>query len=212
MTGGNFTLGLTGGIGSGKTTVANMFAELGASLIDTDLIAHQLTAPGGVAMPLIKQEFGSDFILESGAMDRSKMREHIFAHPEQKKRLEQILHPLIRAETEAAAKKASGDYPIFVVPLLVESGSWVQRVSRVLVIDCSEATQILRVMSRNGMTQEQVLAIMQAQASRQQRLQAADDVIINEGDLSPIREQVRLLHEKYLKLAKLSQTNNTQCL
>lgn len=212
MTCGNFTLGLTGGIGSGKTTVANMFAELGASLIDTDLIAHQLTAPGGVAMPLIRKEFGADFILDSGAMDRSKMREHIFAHPEQKKRLEQILHPLIRAETEAAAKKADGDYAIFVVPLLVESGSWVQRVSRVLVIDCSEATQILRVVSRNGMTQEQVLAIMQAQASRQQRLQAADDVIVNEGDLSPIREQVRLLHEKYLKLAKLSQTNSTQCL
>jgi dephospho-CoA kinase len=212
MTGGTFTLGLTGGIGSGKTTVANMFADLGASLIDTDLIAHQLTAPGGVAMPLIKKEFGPDFILESGAMDRSKMREHIFAHPEQKKRLEQILHPLIRAETEDAAKKADGDYPIFVVPLLVESGSWVQRVSRVLVIDCSEATQLLRVMSRNGMTQQQVLAIMQAQASREQRLQAADDVIVNEGDLSPIREQVRLLHEKYLKLAKLSQTNSTQCL
>lgn len=212
MTGSTFTLGLTGGIGSGKTTVANMFADLGASLIDTDLIAHQLTAPGGVAMPLIKKEFGAEFILDSGAMDRSKMREHIFAHPEQKKRLEQILHPLIRAETEAAAKKADGDYPIFVVPLLVESGSWVQRVSRVLVIDCSEATQLLRVMSRNGMTQQQVLAIMQAQASREQRLQAADDVIVNEGDLSPIREQVRLLHEKYLKLAKLSQTNSTQCL
>lgn len=212
MTGSTFTLGLTGGIGSGKTTVANMFADLGASLIDTDLIAHQLTAPGGVAMPLIKKEFGAEFILDSGAMDRSKMREHIFAHPEQKKRLEQILHPLIRAETEDAAKKADGDYPIFVVPLLVESGSWVQRVSRVLVIDCSEATQLLRVMSRNGMTQQQVLAIMQAQASREQRLQAADDVIVNEGDLSPIREQVRLLHEKYLKLAKLSQTNSTQCL
>lgn len=207
-----FTVGLTGGIGSGKTTVANMFAELGAYLVDTDLIAHQLTGANGTAMESIQREFGADFILATGAMDRAKMREHIFSRPEEKKRLENILHPLIRTETELAAKRMQGDYTIFVVPLLVESASWTQRVNRVLVIDCSEATQVQRVMNRNGMTIEQVMSIMKAQASREQRLQVADDIILNEGDLSEIRAQVTFLHGKYLKLSKTTETNSTQCL
>jgi len=197
-----FTLGLTGGIGSGKTTVANMFAELGAYLVDTDLIAHQLTAPGGAGIEPIRHEFGSGFISPNGAMDRKKMREYVFSQPQAKKRLEQILHPMIRLATEDAAKKAHGSYTIFVVPLLVESGKWRQRVSRVLVVDCSEATQIQRVMSRDHLTPEQIADIMQTQANRQQRLQAADDVIINEGNLSEIRTQVGELHEKYLYLAR----------
>lgn len=207
-----FTVGLTGGIGSGKTTVANMFAELGAYLVDTDLIAHQLTAANGAAMERIQREFGADFILATGAMDRVKMRDHIFSRPEEKKRLESILHPLIRSETELAAKRTSGDYTIFVVPLLVESASWKQRVNRVLVVDCSEATQIQRVMNRNKMSPEQVMSIMKVQASREQRLQVADDIILNEGDLSEIRAQVALLHGKYLKLSKTTETNNKQCL
>lgn len=196
----SFTIGLTGGIGSGKTTVANLFAELGAGLVDTDLIAHQLTQAGGIAIGEIQEKFGADFILSSGAMDRTKMRDLVFRDAQQKKRLEGILHPLIRAETEAAAKRSKAPYTIFVVPLLVESGAWKQRVDRVLVVDCNEATQIERVQSRNGLPREQINAIMQVQASREQRLQAADDVIRNEGDLSEIRAQVRHLHEKYLRL------------
>lgn len=207
-----FTIGLTGGIGSGKTTVANLFAELGAGLVDTDLIAHQLTQPGGEAIAAIQNEFGANFILASGAMDRTKMRDLVFRDARQKKRLEEILHPLIRAQTEAAAKRLKAPYTIFVVPLLVESGSWKQRVDRVLVIDCSEATQIERVLSRNGLPREQIAAIMQAQASRTQRLQAADDVIRNEGNLSEIRAQVRRLHDKYLRLSEAAQTKNTHSL
>lgn len=207
-----FTVGLTGGIGSGKTTVANMFAELGAYLVDTDLIAHALTKKNGAAISAIENAFGADFILPSGAMDREKMRQYVFSQPDEKKRLEAILHPLIREKTEAAAKESTGIYTIFVVPLLVESGSWKQRVSRVLVIDCSEQTQVQRVMNRNGMAQEQVLAIMQTQASREQRLKAADDVITSEGSLGKIQLEVRRLHDKYVKLSADARTNSTQCL
>jgi dephospho-CoA kinase len=207
-----FTVGLTGGIGSGKTTVANMFAELGAYLVDTDLIAHALTKENGAAIPAIENTFGSEFILPSGAMNREKMRQHVFSQPNEKKRLEAILHPLIREKTEAAAKESTGIYTIFVVPLLIESGSWKQRVSRVLVIDCSEQTQLQRVMKRNGMAQEQVASIMQTQASRAQRLSAADDVILSEGTLDEIKREVRLLHDKYVKLSADARTNSTQCL
>ena len=207
MSGKRFTVGLTGGIGSGKTTVANMFADLGASLVDTDLIAHALTAKNGAAIEAISDTFGGDFILPSGAMDRAKMRQHVFGHPAEKIRLEAILHPLIRQETEAAANRASGPYTLFVVPLLVESGTWKQRVNRVLLVDCSEETQIARVMNRNGMTHEQVLAIMQTQASRDQRLRAADDLIQSEATLDDIRIKVAHLHDKYLQLSATVQTN-----
>jgi dephospho-CoA kinase len=209
MTGPALSIGLTGGIGSGKTTVANMFAELGAALVDTDLIAHELTQANGVAIGAIKAEFGAGFILASGAMDRVKMRDYVFSYPDQKKRLENILHPLIQAETEAAAKRSHGLYTIFVVPLLVESRKWKQRVGRVLVIDCCEELQIDRVMSRNGLTLEQIAAIMQTQATREQRLQAADDVITNEGELAEVRQQVKKLHEKYLKLIESIRTKST---
>lgn len=200
-----FSLGLTGGIGSGKTTVANMFAELGATLIDTDLIAHQLTMPGGQAIPAIRAQFGKSTITQEGAMDRAAMRQLVFADQEQKYKLESILHPLIRAETERAALAATGKYCIFVVPLLLESGNWKSRVARVLVVDCDEETQIQRVMSRNNLSREQVEAIMRHQASRQQRLAAADDVIVNDDDLTSIREQVLHLHQRYLHFADSSQ-------
>lgn len=197
-----FSLGLTGGIGSGKTTVANMLGELGAALIDTDLIAHQLTTPGGLAIPAIRAQFGDAFITADGAMDRAGIRQLVFADTAQKLKLEAILHPLIRTETERAAAQAKGDYRIFVVPLLVESGNWKQRVDRILVVDCDEETQIKRVMSRNQLSREQVVAIMRNQASRQARLAAADDVIVNNGDLKNISEEVLRLHELYLGLAK----------
>lgn len=196
-----FSVGLTGGIGSGKTTVADMFAARGAAIIDTDLIAHQLTAPEGAAIPDIRAQFGQEFLKADGAMNRTKMREHVFAEPAAKARLEAILHPLIRSESERAAREAQGLYIVFVVPLLVESGAWRQLVSRVLVVDCSEGTQVKRVMSRSGLADAQIRAIMAAQASRQERLGAADDVIDNDGDASVLTAQVDKLHTLYASLA-----------
>lgn len=197
-----FSVGLTGGIGSGKTTVADMFAARGAAIIDTDQIAHQLTTPDGLAIPEIRAQFGEAFLTAEGAMDRGKMRAYVFAEPSAKARLEAILHPLIRIETERAARDAQGDYLVFAVPLLVESGSWKQRVSRVLVVDCAEETQVRRVMMRSGLSEAQVRAIMAAQASRQQRLAAADDVIDNDGDALALVPQVDRLHGQYLEFAR----------
>lgn len=197
-----FSIGLTGGIGSGKSTVADLFAAHGAAVIDTDLIAHQLTVAGGCAIEAIKLAFGADFIAASGAMDRTKMREAVFADPSEKKRLEAILHPLIRAETEHAAAQAEGAYLLFVVPLLVESGLWKQRLSRVLAIDCSEETQIRRVMHRNKLTEPQVRAIMATQAPREARLAAADDIIINDSDTTALAPQIQRLHDLYIALAR----------
>lgn len=195
-----FKLGLTGGIGSGKSTVADMFADLGATLVDTDLIAHQLTAPGGLAISAISQEFGSNYITAEGAMDRAKMRETVFQNTEAKLRLEAILHPLIWQESQRQAELAQGSYLIYVVPLLVESGKWKDRVDRVLVVDCPEELQIQRVMQRNALSQAQVQAIMQHQANRAERLAAADDVILNDGPRDQIRAQVGQLHQRYSQL------------
>lgn len=199
-----FSVGLTGGIGSGKSTVADMFAERGAAIIDTDLIAHHLCAPGGAAVKTIRAAFGAAFIDPDGAMDRAAMRDKVFSEPAAKQQLEAILHPLIRAETERAAQQAEGDYLMLVVPLLVESGNWAQRVTRVLVIDCPEALQIERVMQRNGLSEAQVRAIMAYQVSRTARLAAADDVIVNDGDASALVPQVDRLHALYLSLAAQS--------
>lgn len=201
MSAGRFSVGLTGGIGSGKTTVANMLEARGAAVIDTDLIAHQLTAPGGAAIPHIHAQFGEAFLTPGGAMDRAKVREYVFAEPAAKARLESILHPLIRIETERAAEQAQGLYLVFVVPLLVESGTWKERVSRVLVVDCPEEVQVQRVMRRSGLPEAQVRAIMAAQVPRQVRLAAADDVILNDGDPSALLPKVEQLHALYAKLA-----------
>ncbi len=195
-----FSVGLTGGIGSGKTTVATMFGELGATIIDTDEIAHQLTQNGGAAIPSITSKFGSNFVLD-GAMRRDKMRELVFRDPQAKQDLESILHPLIRQACEEQANQPHTCYPIFVVPLLVESGTWVQRVNRILVADCPVQTQIDRVVARNGFSREQIERILQAQASREQRLQAASDIINTELDLSHVRIEVTRLHTIYQKLA-----------
>ncbi len=197
-------IGLTGGIGSGKSMVADMLAARGAAIVDTDVIAHQLTAPGGLAMPAIRQAFGKAFITPEGAVNRAAMREHVFSDPSARQRLEAILHPLIGAETEAAAeaaKGASGAYIVFVVPLLVESGRWAQRVDRVLVVDCPEALQLERVMRRNHLSPAQVEAIMASQASRAERLAAADDVIVNDADPKALEQAVDALHQRYLELA-----------
>ena len=196
-----FSVGLTGGIGSGKSLVADMLAARGATLVDTDQIAHALTAPGGTAMAAIRLAFGDDYITQDGAMDRARMRQRVFSDPAAKKQLESILHPLIRDETERAARQASGVYPVFVVPLLVESRTWKDQVSRVLVIDCPEALQVERVMRRNGLSEEQVRAIMATQATRAQRLAAAHDVIVNDRDPAALEPEVDRLHALYSALA-----------
>ncbi|KWI03898.1 dephospho-CoA kinase [Burkholderia ubonensis] len=192
-------VGLTGGIGSGKTTVADLFAARGASIVDTDLIAHRITAPGGLAMPAIEQAFGPDFVSADGSLDRAKMRALIFSDDAARRRLEAITHPLIRTETDREGREARGAYVMFVVPLLVESGSWKSRVDRVLVVDCDVETQIARVMRRNRFTREQVEAIIARQATRDARLAAADDVIVNDATTpDALAAQVDALHQRYL--------------
>ena len=196
-----FAVGLTGGIGCGKSTVADLFAARGAGIVDTDVLAHQLTVPGGAAMPALVQEFGAGFATPEGALDRTRMRNLVFADPGARARLEGILHPMIRTATLDAALAVAGAYVIFVVPLLIESGTWRSRVQRVLAIDCLEATQIARVMARNGLPEAQVRAIMAAQASRAERLAAADDVIDNDGGQDALAPQVERLHQFYLAQA-----------
>ncbi|KQW91781.1 dephospho-CoA kinase [Massilia sp. Root418] len=195
---GKFSVGLTGGIGSGKSAVAARFAELGATIVDTDRIAHSMTVPGGPAMPALLAEFGAEFADASGALDRARMRALVFSDATAKARLEAILHPLIRSAAEAAGAAATGPYVIYDVPLLVESGTWRSRVQRVLVVDCPEAVQVARVMARNNMPAAQVQAIMAAQAPRSARLAAADDIINNEGELAALGPQIARLHNLYL--------------
>ena len=197
-----FVVGLTGGIGSGKTTVADQFAALGATVVDTDAIAHELTGPGGAAMPAIVAEFGASLAAGDGRLDRAAMRELAFRDAGARKRLEAILHPMIRDTSAARIAAAPGAYVISAVPLLVESGNWKGRVDRVLGIDCPEEVQIERVMRRNGLPREQVQAILAAQATRAQRLAAADDVIDNGGTPDLLPPRVAELHRRYLELAR----------
>jgi dephospho-CoA kinase len=196
-----FTVGLTGGIGSGKTLVADLFAGCGATVIDTDAIAHAMTAPHGPAMHRIEAEFGAAYIAADGSMDRARMRELVFSDPGARQRLEAILHPMIREAANAAAVLAEGPYTIFAVPLLVEAGGWRERVARVLVVDCPEALQVERVMARNGLAEGQVHAIMASQATRGERLAAADDVVDNSGSIADLGPQIARLHRQYLEFA-----------
>jgi dephospho-CoA kinase len=199
-----FVVGLTGGIGSGKSAAAEEFGKLGAAVVDTDAIAHELTQKGGAAVPEIEKLFGADFVA-GGAMNRKRMREHVFADPAAKRRLEQLLHPLIRAESgrriAAAEREKAAPYVVHVVPLLIESPDYRQRVDRVLVVDAPEDTQVARVRSRSGLAEDQVRAIMRTQVARAERLAAADDVIDNGGSREDLRKQVAALHRKYLQSA-----------
>ncbi|NNU42138.1 dephospho-CoA kinase [Ramlibacter montanisoli] len=187
-------IGLTGGIGSGKSTVLAMLQELGATAIDADAISRATTAPGGAAIPLIAQKFGADFIAPDGALDRAKMRERAYAHPEARRELEQIIHPLVGQESARqveAALAAGARCIVFDIPLLVESGRWRRQVDRVLVVDCEPETQVARVTARSGLAPEEVRAIIAAQAPRALRLAAADLVICNEGlTLEALRYEV----------------------
>jgi dephospho-CoA kinase len=200
-----FSVGLTGGIGSGKSTVADLFAARGASIVDTDLIAHSLTAPHGPAMPAIVAEFGAGCADAAGALDRARMRDLVFADAGAKARLEAILHPRIRDAALAAAAAATGSYVIYAVPLLIESTTWRERVTRVLAVDCPEQVQIARVMARNNLPESQVRAIMAAQVSRADRLAAADDVIENSAGIDALGPQIDRLHQMYLQISRLFQ-------
>jgi dephospho-CoA kinase len=201
----SFIVGLTGGIGSGKTTVADLFARRGAALVDTDAIAHELTGPQGAAMAAIAAAFGAAVLRPDGGLDRAAMRAVVFSDRSAKARLEAILHPLIRQQSAARCKAATSGhapYVLLVVPLLVETGSYRQRADRVLVVDCDESVQISRVMARSGLAADAVKAIMATQASRAERRAVADDVVLNEGGLEALLPQVEGLHLRYLDLAR----------
>ncbi len=178
-------IGLTGGIGSGKSTVAKLLAQLGAAIVDTDLIARQLTLPGGAALPAISLAFGADLLDAAGALDRARLREVVFGDSAKKRRLEAILHPLIGLETERQAMAARAAAIVFDVPLLVESGRWRAKVDKVLVVDCTEATQVARVVARSGWTPQAVVAVIAQQAARAERRACADAVIFNDGIGAP---------------------------
>ena len=198
-------IGLTGGIGSGKTAVSDQLAKLGAGIVDTDLIAHLITASKGIAIPLIEKQFGAEFIDPDGALNRSKMRSLVFENPEARKALEAITHPLIWEETNKQAMRLAKEgvpYLVFVVPLLIESGTWLGLIDYLVVVDCPEETQIKRVMHRSNLTRNEVERILTAQASRQERLSHADMVIENQGSLVDLETGVQSLHQKILQIQK----------
>lgn len=194
-------IGLTGGIGSGKTTAAKFFASLGADVVDTDAIAHELTQPQGAAIPAIRKIFTGKFITAEGALNRKEMRTLVFSDDGWRRELEAILHPLIRIEVARHAALFSAPYGIVVVPLLLETGGYREMIQRILVVDCNEHDQIARAMARTGMDEQTAHAIMASQLSRQERLRRADDVIANDADVLHLRQQVDALHKKYLALA-----------
>lgn len=198
----NLVIGVTGGIGSGKSTVAEVLQAQGAAVVDTDHIAHALTAPGGAAISAIAAEFGAEFITPQGAMDRVRMRQLVFSDNSAKSRLEQILHPLIRQQVEQQLQQAQGCYTLLLVPLLVETGAYRQLLDRTLVVDLPETLQISRTMTRSGLSEAEVKAIMARQASRDERLQAADDIVSNDTDLKSLQQQLLTLHQRYVALAE----------
>jgi dephospho-CoA kinase len=203
-----YIVGLTGGIGSGKSTAAKIFAESGAVIVDVDEIAHALTSVDGAAMPEIVAAFGPGVVSDDGPMDRAAMRRLVFAEPAAKQRLEAILHPQIRDEADRRCRAADpSSYVVLVVPLLVESGDYRQRCDRVAVVDCSEASQIARVAIRSSMVEDDVKRIIAAQASRADRLLAADDIIQNDGQLDALRAQIEVLNRKYLALKSIKHSS-----
>src|SRR5262245_7307507 len=191
-----FRVGLTGGIASGKSTVARLFEALGVPLVDTDVLAREVVAPGQPVLRQIAQRFGASVLAADGSLDRAALRARVFADPGERKALEELTHPAIRALVEQRAATAGGEYQLHVIPLLVETDGR-NRVDRVLVVDCSEELQIRRIQVRDGVTIEQARAILAAQAPRAARLSAADDVITNDGALEPLRDAVETLHARY---------------
>jgi len=192
---------LTGGIGSGKTRVSDRLAALGAAVIDTDLIAHSLTAPGGAAMAAIAEEFGPEVLAADGSLEREAMRRLVFADPAARQRLEAILHPLIRETMIAALAQVQAPYAVLVIPLLFETG-WTQEVDRILVVDLPEELQLTRVMTRSNLAEPEARRIIDSQASRETRRQGATDLIHNQGSLTDLLTQTDALHDRYLRLAR----------
>jgi dephospho-CoA kinase len=206
-----FRLGLTGGIGSGKSAVADILASFGAAIIDTDVIAHEITAPHGLAIDAIRNTFGASFIKDDNSLDRTRMREEVFNHPESRKKLEQITHPLIsqvvNSKSQAIIDSGLAPYIVYVVPLLVESEKWINqsppRIDGLLVIDCPKDAQIDRVKKRNHLETDLIEKIISSQASREERLKYADWVIQNDSNLEHLENQTRQIHQEILK--KISQ-------
>ncbi len=201
----SFRVGLTGGIASGKTTVARLFEALGVPVIDTDQLAREVVAPGQPLLTRIAERFGPAILTEQGTLDRAALRSLVFSDPVARADLERLMHPAIRLLLEERAAAADGDYQIHVIPLLVETGGR-KNLDRVLVVDCSEALQIRRLQARDGSTEEQARSVLAAQASRAARLAVADDVIENDGELGPLRDRVAALHLRYLELARQART------
>ncbi|HQT80989.1 MAG: dephospho-CoA kinase [Ferrovum sp. 37-45-19] len=197
----HYIIGMTGGIGSGKSTVAKMFADLGACVVDTDAISHQLTGPHGGAMGEIEAKFGEEFINDDGSLNRQAMRDYVFNHPPARKKLEAILHGRIREAVNKVIEQATEPYILLVVPLLIEVGTYRPIISRVLVVDCEESAQIERASLRPDMNPDAVRAIMAAQTDRKTRLRVADDVIDNSGSLSLLEPVVKQLDQRYRHLA-----------
>lgn len=200
MSKGGFRVGLTGGIASGKSTVASLFAALGVPIIDADVVAREVVAVGTPLLARIATRLGAGVLARDGSLNRRAVRDLVFADPAARAALEALTHPAIREEVNRRAEAAKGPYSILAIPLLVEKGS-AYRIDRVLVVDCDESLQIRRLQARDGTTLEQAQAILSAQATRGERLSAADDVIRNDGDLHALRDQVAALHARYLELA-----------
>lgn len=195
-------IGLTGGIASGKTTVSDIFAQFGATVIDTDVIAREVVATGQPALAEIREAFGDEVCNDDGTLDRGAMRQAIFADNEARQRLEAILHPRIQAETLRQAATAEGPYLVIVVPLLANSPLR-EHLDRILVVDCLEATQIERLLARDAETEAQARRILAAQASREERLAIADDIIENNSTIDALTDQVSAFHDRYMALTHL---------
>lgn len=207
-----YCVGLSGGVGAGKSAAASILSAYGVTVVDTDAISRELTAVGGAAIPAIVSAFGSEYVDGSGALNRPAMRLHVFTSPIARQRLENILHPMIKAEAALRVLHAVSPYVVLVVPLLAEHLSdYRELVDRILVVDCDEALQLERIMARPGMDMEQAKAILAAQSERDTRLAMADDVIDNRGDMSKLAGQLSILHAQYLSAAqqKSTTTNNS---
>jgi dephospho-CoA kinase len=197
-------IGLTGGIGSGKSSAANLFKAQGVNIIDTDQIAHELTQPAGGAIDAIRSMFGDEFIMKDNSLDRVLMRELVFSDKIAKQKLESILHPFIYQETMHRIPLIRSEYGILVVPLLLETENYLKLIDRILVVDCPESIQIIRTIMRSKLNKQSVQAIMASQCSRKERLTRADDVIVNDLDRQHLERQVQMFHRQYLAIARYS--------
>jgi dephospho-CoA kinase len=196
-----YRIGLTGGIACGKTTVANLFAALGVTIVDTDLLAREVVAPGSALLPQIAAHFGPAILADDGSLDRRELRSRVFADPAERRWLEALTHPAIRALTDERCNAAPGPYSIVAIPLLVETGA-AGRFDRVLVVDCEPEVQLARLIARDGTTREEAQRMLAAQVPREARLAVANEVVHNDGDMASLRDQVEKLHRQYVQAAK----------